>query len=395
MNLKTLVCFSLITLVTSLSQAARSQTYTYYLLPGNGEEPKAGVTISGDYVYGTAAYGGLGRGTVFEAKHMGTLFDFPTNLPTDRGVPAARVVFGPDGHLYGTTQGDTNYDLGSVFELLPQPTICKTATCTPWQERVLYVFSGTDGAHPSSGDLTWDHQGNIYGTTWGGGANYRGAVYELMPSGNTWTERVIWSFTGPDGEGPLNGVIFDSNGNLFGTTYSGGLYGFGNVFKLTPSGNGWIETSVYDFQGGSDGQNPRAGLTIDNSSNLYGATGDGGNGGGGTVFELTPSGNNYTFNLLYSLSGTPGDSCGPYASLTMDAVGNLWGTTYCDGAYHVGSVFKLANTQNGWIYTSLHDFQPASGYAPISNVTFDSNGNLWGTASQGGNFPGVVWMIKP
>jgi uncharacterized repeat protein (TIGR03803 family) len=131
----------------------------------------------------------------------------------------------------------------------------------------------------------------------------------------------------------------------------------------------------------------------------------GGSGGGGTVFELSPSGDIYTFNLLYSFSG--GASCGPQANLALDAAGNLYGTTRCDGAYQSGNVFKLTNTPNGWVYTSLHDFTGGSdGNLPYSNVTIDTDGTLYGTAESGGSFEGdcnhltpagcgVVWMIKP
>jgi uncharacterized repeat protein (TIGR03803 family) len=218
-----------------------------------------------------------------------------------------------------------------------------------------------------------------------------------IPPSRTWTEKVIWSFTGPDGEYPQNSVIFGGNANLLGTTKQGGANGFGTVFKLTPSGNTWTETNVYDFQDATDGEYPIAGLMIDNSGNVYGATSDGGSGGGGTVFELMPSGNTYTFKLLYSFSGQQGGNCGPWGTLTMDATGNLCGTTYCDGGLVLGSVFKLTNTQNGWTYTSLHDFGSFQDiFQPISNVTFDDHGNLWGSAS--GGLPsdaGAIWMIVP
>jgi len=136
---------------------------------------------------------------------------------------------------------------------------------------------------------------------------------------------------------------------------------------------------------------------IDTFGNFYGATSDGGSGGGGTIFELMPSGNSYTFKLLYSFSGQQGNNCGPWAPLSMDTSGNLYGTTYCDGMENGGSVFELSNTRNGWIYTSLHDF-PAfygDGLAPVSNVTFDTSGNLYGTTSTntGNNVHGLVWMI--
>ncbi|MFZ0708330.1 MAG: choice-of-anchor tandem repeat GloVer-containing protein [Candidatus Korobacteraceae bacterium] len=378
-------------------QMAQSQTYTLYA-PGDGAKPEAGVTIRGQLVYGTTTAGGTGDGgLVFEATHVGDLYNFMGALTS----PLSRVVFGPDDHLYGTTPGSGSNNPGFVYDLIPNPTICKVVTCQPWKATLLYEFSGyPDGAHPGYGDLIWDQRGNIYGTTTIGGTKEFGVVYEMMPPvppSKTWTESVIWNFTGPDGENPQNAVVFDANGHLLGTAKLGGANGLGTVFKLTPSGNTWTETNVYDFQGGSDGQYPIAGLTLDSSGNIYGATSDGGSGGGGTVFELIPSGNSYTFKLLYGFSGQQGMNCGSWGTLAMDAAGSLYGTTYCDGVNGLGNIFKLTNTQNGWTFTSLHDFPAFNGDGiwPISNVTFDAQGNLWGTASAGHQGTGAVWMIKP
>jgi len=382
-----------IALVSALvGSAANAQTYRGYGT-GNGAHPYAGVTIKGNLVYGTTAYGGGGGGAVYEI-HLGTLYGFG---PGDTG-PLARVIFGPDGRLYGTYSDSTG---SFVFNMLPQATICKTA-CQPWKLNDIHDFTGfpSDGATAGYGDLTWDQQGNIYGTTTIGGAQELGVVYELLPPvppSKTWTEKVLWSFTGPDGANPQNAVIFDGNGNLFGTTKRGGAYGYGTVFKLTPSGNTWTETNVYDFQGGNDGRYPIAGLMMDGSGNFYGATSDGGSGLGGTVFELTPSGNAYTFNLLYSFSGQLGQNAGPWATLSMDAAGSLYGTTLYGGANRGGRVFKLTNTQNGWVYSSLHDFGSGLDFInPISNVTFDADGNLWGTATGcNSGCLGGVWEITP
>jgi uncharacterized repeat protein (TIGR03803 family) len=380
------------TILADLTVSA--QTYNVFS-PGGGSHPAAGVTIRGDFVYGTTAYGGGGSGVVFEVKHLGDLVEF-TGVPAPG--PQSRVVFGPDGHLYGTyADGATN---SFLFSLVPSATVCKSANCQPWKVNVLHLFAGfpSDGAIPGYGDLTWDQQGNIYGTTTIGGNTEHGVVYELMPPvppSKTWTESVIWNFTGPDGEYPQNAVIFDGNGNLLGTARQGGANGFGTVFKLTPSGNGWSETNIYDFQGGADGQYPIAGLMMDGSGNLYGATSDAGSGGGGTVFELIPSGNSYTFKLLYSFSGQRNG--GPWATLSMDSAGNLYGTTLGDGL-GFGSVFKLTNNGGNWTYKSLHDFGSFRGdiLSPMSNVSFDTNGNLWGTASScGGGCNGGVWEIMP
>lgn len=226
----------------------------------------------------------------------------------------------------------------------------------------------------------------------------------MTKSGDNWTEAPIYRFTGPDGGEPFAGVILDSSDNLFGTTYEGGLYGFGTVFEVTYDVNsGWTETVLYNFQNLNDGQGLFAGLVSDRAGNLYSATSDGGAGGGGTVFELSPMGNGRVFTLLYSFSGQQGMNCGPRASLTMDNSGNLYGTTFCDGANSFGNVFELSNTQNGWEYTSLYDFTGGTdGSFPFSNVTIAADGTLYGIAIDGGNSScnppygcGTVWMIKP
>jgi uncharacterized repeat protein (TIGR03803 family) len=205
-------------------------------------------------------------------------------------------------------------------------------------------------------------------------------------------------------------VFRNSNGNLFGTTANGGSGNWGTIFKLTYTvGVGWQETVIYTFQNTTDGQSPIGTLISDASGNLYGSTTKGGTStaGGGTIFELSPSGNTWTFQTLYTFSRDRVYNCGPFAALSMDSAGNLYGTTFCDGANNMGNVFKLTNTGNGWVYTSLHDFTGGSdGAMPYSNVTFDSDGTLYGTTREGGSFDGscgnvgvggcgVVWMIKP
>ena len=393
MKRKSLVHLSLIAVVTVLASSALAQTYTTFP-PGNGQNPQAGVTIKGDLIYGTTALGGKGSGVVYELTRLGNLFSFDNTHSTG---PEARVVFGPDGHLYGTY----NDFGGFVFVLTPQPTFCKTANCQPWKATVLHTFEFPDGVQPLHGDLVWDQQGNIYGTTMFGGNGDLGAVYEMMPPvppSQTWTEKVIWNFGGPDGEFPQSGVIFDGNGNLLGTALQGGAFGLGDVFQLTPSGNGWVKSNIYSFRNDTDGFFPIAGLAMDSSGNLFGATSDGGSAGGGTAFELIRSGSTYTYKLLFSFSGQSQRGCGPRGTLTLDAAGNLYGTTYCDGVNNLGSVFKLTNTQNGWVYTSLHDFPGFTGdvNSPISNVSNDAQGNHWGTASAGGaNDGGGVWRITP
>jgi uncharacterized repeat protein (TIGR03803 family) len=220
-------------------------------------------------------------------------------------------------------------------------------------------------------------------------------------------EKVLYSFTGgADGGYPYAGLIFDNVGKLYGTTaYGGDLacstpYGCGTVFQLTPSGSGWTVNVLYSFQGESDGGFPLSGLIFDQAGNLYGTTAGGGTGNGGTTFELTPSKGvgPWTYTLVYRFSGDGSD--GPLGTLVMDATGTLYGTV-AGTPNECGSVFKLTPSNGGWTYTSLHDFTDGSdGCQPVGNVTFDGNGNLYGTASSGGaqSCPGgcgTVWEITP
>jgi uncharacterized repeat protein (TIGR03803 family) len=391
-----------------LVQSAQAQTYqVIYNFTGgqDGAYPEAGLTERGANLYGTAYQGGsFNRGTVFQLSHNGSrwifnqLYSFTGRA--DGGAPIARVVFGRDGTIYGTTEfGGLNCGAGcgTVFHLTPPTTVCTTVYC-PWTETVLYHFRGSnDGANPGYGDVTFDQAGNIYGTTFFGGVNSQGVVYELMPSGGGWTEHVIHLFSGSsDGENPYSSVVFDEGGNLYGTTFAGGALGYGTVFQLTPSGSGWVEITLHAFQSSTDGGQPFGGVLLDNIGNLYAATSSGGPGSGGTVYQLMPSDGSWTFDLLYSFIGSA-YLPGPYDSLTMDAAGNLYGTTTKDGAHGAGSVFKLTRSAGGWTETDLYDFPGGSqGAVPYGSVLIDASGNLYGTASQGGaSGYGVIWEITP
>jgi uncharacterized repeat protein (TIGR03803 family) len=296
--------------------------------------------------------------------------------------------------MYGTTSYGGASNDGVVFSLTPPLSFCKTIACF-WTQTLPHTFTGSpdDGAMPGYGDLIWDQLGNAYGTTIAGGSPYGGTVFQLTKAGNNWVEMPVYSFGGNGG--PASGLVADSSGNLFGTTVSGGI-GWGTVFKVTyVPGVGWQETTLYTFQGNGQPGAPYAGLIIDSSGNLYGATyGDAISNSTATVFELSPSGDTYTFRLLHDFGCT---WCGPRASLTMDAAGTLYGTSYAAGLYAAGNVFKLNKTQNGWVYTSVYDFTSSNdGGLPISIVSIDTDGTLYGTASAGGQHGGgTLWMIKP
>jgi uncharacterized repeat protein (TIGR03803 family) len=401
------LAFMVPVLIVGVAESVQAQTYkVLYNFTGgqDGAYPKAGLTMDrAGNLYGTAYQGGSSnRGTVFKLGRNGSgwvlspLYSFTGRL--DGGAPIARVVFGADGSLYGTTElGGVHCGVGcgTVFNLKMTP--CKNTLCA-WLETVLYQFTGSsDGANPGYGDLTFDGAGHIFGTTFFGGNHAQGVVYKLARQNGGWTESVLYPFTGGnDGGNPYSSIIFDKAGKLYGTTYVGGAHRNGTVFQLRSSGSVWTENTLYAFQGSSDGGSPFGGVVFDNSGNLYGATSGGGPGSGGTVYELMPSNSSWTFAVVYGFNGSA-YLPGPYDSLTMDAAGNLYGTTIKDGAHGTGSVFQLTPSFGGWTETDLYDFpSSADGAFPYGNVLIDAKGNLYGTASQGGaNGYGVIWEITP
>jgi len=403
MKSKTLFYLTLITFLLTVIPAVHAQTFSViHTFTGgiDGTNPVAGMTIRGKALYGTTGSPFTG-GTVYQLTYNGSNWSLSTLADFCSGCgPSARVVFGPDGHLYGTTGGGGAYGGGTVFKLTPQVGPCRDLRCL-WTVNDLHDFgSGSDGLYPGGGDLIWDQQGNIYNTTQNGGTSGYGSVYELTPSGNGYTENVLFNFSYPTGEGPYAGLVLDKNGNLFGTTYNGGSFA-GNVFELTfVPGLGWTEHILYSFQFGADGGFPYGGVIFDSAGNLYGTTNQCFSGCAGTVFELSPSGDTWTFTLLHTFSG--GNFCGPTANLTMDAAGNLYGIQPCDDNGQ-GNVFKLTNTENGWVYTTVHEFTGgADGGWPTGYVSLDTDGTLYGVAAAGGDLNcnggagcGVVWMIKP
>jgi hypothetical protein len=195
---------------------------------------------------------------------------------------------------------------------------------------------------------------------------------------------------------PFSGVIFDSAGNLYGTNSGGGANSDGAVYELTKSGSNWAYNELYAFTGQTDGSTPEGGLIFDNLANLYSTTALDGSGGGGTAFELSPSGGAWTITVLQDLTGgVPG----PLAGLTMDLAGNLYGTSFTGGTSGYGYVFKLTHSGGGWSYSTLYSFTGGTdGANPLGNVILDANGDIFGVSScsflfgcSGGS--GAVWKI--
>jgi len=348
---------------------AGQETVLYSFTGGaDGDGPPSGVIRdAAGNLYGTTSAGGTANaGVVYELDSAGrltVLYSF-TGGAGGSG-PEAGVIQDPAGNLYGTTlYGGTapGYSgIGVVFKV-------DTAN----RETVLYSFPGADGSGPIAGVIR-DASGSLYGTTNGGGASSAGAVYKLDPSGR---ETVLYSFTGgADGGSPEAGVIRDSSGNFYGTTYSGGTAGYGVVYKLDPAG---LETVRHSFTDVIDGAFPKAGVIRDPAGNLYGTTFSGGPANAGTVFKVDAAGNEIT---LYDFLGRA-DGSNPTAGVIRDAAGNLYGTTYHGGAANAGVVYELSPYSGMKV---LYSFTGgADGGNPYGGVIRDSAGNLYGTTYYGG-----------
>jgi uncharacterized repeat protein (TIGR03803 family) len=390
----------------------------------DGNAPEGGLIFdAAGNLYGTTLQGGAfdcaydtGCGTVFELTPQGDgtwqesilhYFDFSYK---DGFNPNAALIFDSQGNLYGTTTGENsdNSEGGSVFELSPQKG-------GRWKFKLLYAF-GSDGGEPWGGSLIFDPAGNLYGTTSVGGDAGNGTVFELTPRSNgQWKEKVLHSFKGTDGEFPNGGLVFDTAGNLYGTTCCGGDfpptcggYGCGTVFELTPEANGsWKEHVLHRFNG-TDGFGPGGSVTIDAGGNLYGTTEGGGNHDYGIVFELSPGRNGkWKETILHRFNGSDGSS--PSSNLIFDAAGNLYGTTLFGGLnictpHGCGTAFELMPSTGGkWTEKVLVKFQGMKGQFPSAPLIFDNAGNLYGETDEGGPLSGtacfegcgVVFQIIP
>jgi len=314
--------------------------------------------------------------------------------------------------------------------------LCAAFATAKASEKVIFSFNLADGNLPDAG-LVADKQGNLYGTTaYNGGKYGLGNVFELSPTKTGgWKETVLHDFAGgADGAYPLDSLIFDAAGNLYGTAQLGGQgvclnqgnlkLGCGIVFKLSPSKGGWKETVLYNFvPGKTKGVIPVGGLVFDGKGNLYGTTwAPGVTGGplqvrrdgsgtfwgcsvpgcGGTVYELTPTKKGWKETDIYAFTGGS-DGSVSQASVIFDAAGNLYGTTVyggttgCASGYGCGVVFKLTPGNKGWKESVLHLFTGAAdGGYPMGSLIFDAAGNLYSTAAAGGaSGNGAVFELKP
>ena len=384
-----------------LVRSAAAQTFTFTeLYPFNssgdlsdGASPEAGVTRdAAGNLYGTTFFGGTGTGCdiyfggcgeVFKLDATGTLAVLHSfGSGTDGSNPTAGIIPDGSGNLYGTTAFGGEYGHGTIFKV----------NAITGAETILHSFAGgADGANPNAG-LIQDAAGNFYGTTqYGGqGCDSRGCgtVFELSTTGQ---ESILYRFSDvPDGASPLGGVALDSSGNIYGTTWVGGVYSMGTVFSLDSSGN---ETVLHSFAGGSDGANPLDAPVLDQAGNLYGTTSAGGQ-YFGTLFMVDTSANE---SILYSFMGGS-DGAYPYSHLLMDASGNLFGTASQGGCCGPGTIFEFS----AGTLIPLYQFSAApngtnpDGQIPVGGLIADSAGNLYGTAAQAGpDGWGTVFKLEP
>lgn len=376
---------------------------------------------------------------------------------SDGSGPDSPVAFDDTGNLYSTTPHGGAFGYGTVFELAPSG--------GNWTESVLHSFNnnGVDGLYPDGGVIERD--GDLYGTTMNGGSGSSlcgvygcGVVFELSPSGGTWNETLV-NFAGQYGDdlnpfGPLvvgrdgklygtsqtnafqvsrwddaavitpiyffsdvatppNGLVFDGEGNLYGTTNSGGGFGRGSVYELSSASRSgdsglWTQKELYGFLNQPDGEGPVGSLVFDKAGNLYGVTLDGGIDDVGTVFKLTRSNGEWVESVIYSFKLNGVDGFYPHAGVRFDGAGNLFGTTFYGGLYSgfygngAGTVYELRQVNGDWAEHVVYNFcslaECSDGAYPVGAVAI-KGGHLYGTASSGGNGPyggyGVVFEVSP
>lgn len=372
------------TAFAALAQAATINTLVSFN-NSNGANPYASLLAdaSGN-LYGTAGSGGANTyGTVFKLDAsngyaLTTLVSFSKNA--NGYNPRAALIADGAGNLYGTAYYGGVGGAGTVFKL---------DASSNYSITTLASFSGSNGLFPN-GPIA-DGAGNLYGMTYqggaGAGAGY-GTVFKLDAS-NNYALATLASLSNTTGYYPLGGVTADAAGNLYGTTFFGGAGNYGTVFKLDASNNYAFSTLV-EFNS-TNGSRPEGNLLVDAAGNLYGTTSKGGPSNQGTVFKLNAS-NNYALTTLASFTNSTGGV--PYAGVIADAAGNLYGTTVTGGGANIkGTVFKLS-ASNNYALSTLVSFNGANGTNPFGDLIADAHGNLYGTTNLGGaNNLGTVFQL--
>ena len=385
--------------VFALAMSAASQTESViYNFSGTTSNPLGRMVFdSKGNLYGSGNSGGVFE-LVPEADGSWTETTIANLGSKQFDYSIGGLIFDSKGHLYGTSAYGGSKQLGTAFELAPQPG-------GGWILKTLHAFgTGTDGRLPDSA-LVFDSAGNLYGVTLYGGAHKLGSVFKLtaQPRG-PWKEEVLHSFgAGSDGQYPYSSLTPDGAGNLYGTADAGGTYGAGIAYELTPQTDGtWKEKILYNFGSGSDGGTPYSDLIFDKSGNLYGTTAGGGAYGYGTAFELTRnSQGDWSETILHNF-GSGSDGIEPVTGLVFDGSGNLWGTTFvggadvCSGDSYGGNVFELASTAAGWTETVFANFCSDTGPGGAEGIVFNPSGTLYGITYAGGTYGGgAAFKITP
>ncbi|MGO9562588.1 MAG: choice-of-anchor tandem repeat GloVer-containing protein [Candidatus Korobacteraceae bacterium] len=372
---------------------------------GDGGSPSGVAIDHAGNLYGpTQSGGGSGDGTVFKLAHAGSgwildnLFTFAGG--NNGGTPAG-VIVGHNGILYGAAAGGlencNGQYCGVIFDLRPSPTACVTATCR-WMENVLYDFTGSTDAWQGSG-LVSDQAGNLYGVSASGGAQEKGAVFELTPTIGGWSESILYSFTGASDGGAPTTIIVGNDGNLYGMAESGGADSYGVVFQLTGSGNNWTESVLYNIPTGQWGTSDPHSLIQDSARNLYGIYQYPGccDSATGLIFMLSPSNGSWVFTELHhGNANLDGDDVFP--NMMLNAAGNLYGTesaySGCYNTVDYGYIFELAQGSGGWQFSTPMSWNNTY-FDSSGALAMDAQGNLYGTTSDcGWHNQGTVWMLS-
>jgi uncharacterized repeat protein (TIGR03803 family) len=371
--------------------AFAQESVLYSFNPEADGNPQARLLLEKKALFGTTEGQGSSDGTIFELKQSGNSWTESTLVTFNGGngaYPEAGLIADASGNLYGTTSSASTYNGGTVFELTPSG--------NGWNFQTLWSFGNTathDGDFPNC-DLLMDSTGAIYGTTEQGGTSNLGTVFKLTNSGGVWTESALYNFAGgTDGQYPDAGLVMDSSGALYGTTYYGGgaascNVGCGTVFELTQSGGVWTETVFHAFGNGTDGDYPGFGpLLLASSGALYGTTGSGDTYDWGMAYELTPSNGKWKEKILHNFGGGGGDGAGVSGGLTKGKSGAMFGTTELGGANDGGTVFALTKANGGWTESVVTNFPNSSGDGvfPVADVVLDTKSEtLYGATKQGG-----------
>ena len=366
----------------------------------SGRLLKKDGTFYGETAGGGASSGcydpGPGCGTIFKLTPSGkkyaekVLYSFQGPNGNDGALPSGGVIY-KAGSLFGTTTVGGVYNR-ACFYYGGCGTVFKLRLSGNGSERILCAFSGSNGAIASRGVI--DKGGTLFGTTNYAGEYGYGTVFDLTHSGRRYAEHTLHEFEDRNDGGLSPAGVIDIDGSLYGVTGVGGAHNYGTVYRLTPSGSGYSETTLYSFTGGNDGKNPGAGV-IDVKGSLYGTTGGGGAHNYGTVFKLTPSGSGYVESTLYSFKGGR-DAAGTYSGLTERA-GTIYGTSEHGGLVNYGTVYELTPSGSGYIESILYRFKGGTdGAEPYWGVVADKNGTLYSTTASGGPFGnGTVFALTP